>query len=142
MSQVPQADTQFNWIGAGPKTSGYDDPSSKLWSIYVAEVAQYDKALVENWKKDMDAILIFVCTKFVLPIPHGLRAGMFSLVYSLPASQHSLSRATRSYLRTLGKLASLSCFKSLSSSRPPQMGLMLLQHHLPSHSSQAYLPSA
>jgi Family of unknown function (DUF6535) len=44
----------------GLKTTTYDDPSSKLWSVYVGEAAQHDKALVENWKSDMDGILIFV----------------------------------------------------------------------------------
>ena len=46
--------------GAGPKASNYDNPEDKLWSVYVAEAAEYDNALVENWKTDMDAILIFV----------------------------------------------------------------------------------
>lgn len=39
-------------------------PSSKLWSVYVAEALQYDKALVESWTNDMDGILIFVRIKF------------------------------------------------------------------------------
>jgi hypothetical protein len=37
-----------------------DDPSRNLWSVYVTGALQYDKALVESWKGDMDGILIFV----------------------------------------------------------------------------------
>ncbi|KAJ6474814.1 hypothetical protein C8R45DRAFT_800159, partial [Mycena sanguinolenta] len=29
------------------------------WSVYIAEAEQYDKALVESWKSDMDGMLIF-----------------------------------------------------------------------------------
>ncbi|TDL23541.1 hypothetical protein BD410DRAFT_768877 [Rickenella mellea] len=42
----------------GPSTSDYDNPSDKLWSIYVAEAEKFDKALVESWR-DMEGILIF-----------------------------------------------------------------------------------
>jgi len=45
----------------------YDDPSSKLWSVYVSEALQYDKALIESWKGDMDGILIFVRSIFFFP---------------------------------------------------------------------------
>ena len=47
-----------------PKGGRYLDPSSKLWSVYVAEALQYDKVLVESWTNDMDGILIFVRIKF------------------------------------------------------------------------------
>jgi hypothetical protein len=45
--------------GHGP-TNNYDDPSSKIWSVYVGEADGHDKTLVESWKADMDGILIFV----------------------------------------------------------------------------------
>jgi Family of unknown function (DUF6535) len=41
-------------------TNNYDDPSSKIWSVYVGEADAHDKTLVESWKADMDGILIFV----------------------------------------------------------------------------------
>lgn len=43
-----------------PGTESYEDPSSKIWSVYVAEANIFDKALVESWKGDMDGILFFV----------------------------------------------------------------------------------
>ncbi|PPQ64237.1 hypothetical protein CVT24_008640 [Panaeolus cyanescens] len=39
--------------------SRYDDPSANLWSSYLSKSQQWDKRLVENWKGDMDSILIF-----------------------------------------------------------------------------------
>ncbi|TDL27703.1 hypothetical protein BD410DRAFT_325099 [Rickenella mellea] len=37
----------------------YDEPSDKMWSIYVSEAEKFDKALVESWKGDMEGLLIF-----------------------------------------------------------------------------------
>jgi hypothetical protein len=36
------------------------DPQDKIWSIYVSETAQTDRALAERWIGDMDGLLIFV----------------------------------------------------------------------------------
>ncbi|KAF7969057.1 hypothetical protein HWV62_28398 [Athelia sp. TMB] len=36
-----------------------DDPTAKVWSIYLSETAHYDAALVESWTRDMDGLLIF-----------------------------------------------------------------------------------
>ena len=47
-------------VHASDQTS-YDDPSSKIWSVYVDEAEAYDKVLMEGWVSDMDGILIFVC---------------------------------------------------------------------------------
>lgn len=47
-------------INSHGQTSNYDDPSSKIWSVYVAEADMHDKTLVESWKADMDGILIYV----------------------------------------------------------------------------------
>ncbi|KAJ7082981.1 hypothetical protein C8R44DRAFT_58222 [Mycena epipterygia] len=33
--------------------------AAKLWAVYISEADKYDKALVENWKSDIDGILIF-----------------------------------------------------------------------------------
>ncbi|TDL22526.1 hypothetical protein BD410DRAFT_788338 [Rickenella mellea] len=46
-------------IREGRSDKGYDDPSDKMWSLYVAEAEKFDKALVESWKGDMEGILIF-----------------------------------------------------------------------------------
>lgn len=49
---------------AGPQDKSqdkYDDPTAKIWSVYMSEATPHDKALIESWSKDMDGILIFVC---------------------------------------------------------------------------------
>jgi hypothetical protein len=40
--------------------------TSKLWGVYVLEAEKYDKALVESWRSDMEGMLIFVCSYFVI----------------------------------------------------------------------------
>lgn len=47
-------------IGPSLKNSDYDDPTSKIWSVYLSEAAKFDDELVESWTRDMDGILIFV----------------------------------------------------------------------------------
>ncbi|KAI0058992.1 hypothetical protein BV25DRAFT_1901867 [Artomyces pyxidatus] len=37
----------------------YDERAAKLWSVYVGEAENHDKALIETWKDDMDNIIIF-----------------------------------------------------------------------------------
>ncbi|KAI0056825.1 hypothetical protein BV25DRAFT_1536384 [Artomyces pyxidatus] len=37
----------------------YDERAAKLWSVYVEEAESHDKALIETWKDDMEAIIIF-----------------------------------------------------------------------------------
>ncbi|KAJ7132562.1 hypothetical protein C8R44DRAFT_50468 [Mycena epipterygia] len=32
---------------------------AKLWAVYISEAENYDKALVESWKSDMEGLLIF-----------------------------------------------------------------------------------
>ncbi|KAF8910033.1 hypothetical protein CPB84DRAFT_1764420 [Gymnopilus junonius] len=48
---------------AEKKADGYrpysDDPSANLWSTYLVMSEKYDSALAQDWKGDMDAILIF-----------------------------------------------------------------------------------
>ncbi|KAJ7492207.1 hypothetical protein FB451DRAFT_1217389 [Mycena latifolia] len=36
-----------------------DDPSEKMWSVYMNQVEKHNKILVECWKADMNSILIF-----------------------------------------------------------------------------------
>src|SRR5882672_1909428 len=71
------------WLSS-PKASRYDDPSDKLWSVYVAETSQYDKALIESWTSDMDGILIFVGVIVVAVarelMKHSSKSGLFSAV--------------------------------------------------------------
>ncbi|KAJ7132482.1 hypothetical protein C8R44DRAFT_871431 [Mycena epipterygia] len=35
-------------------------PGAKLWAVYISEAENYDKALVESWKSDMEGLLIFL----------------------------------------------------------------------------------
>ncbi|KAJ7132490.1 hypothetical protein C8R44DRAFT_612349, partial [Mycena epipterygia] len=32
---------------------------AKLWAVYISEAENYDKALVDSWKSDMEGLLIF-----------------------------------------------------------------------------------
>jgi Family of unknown function (DUF6535) len=47
-------------ISDKPQESIYDDPSAKIWSIYLSEADRHDKALAQGWSDEMDSILIFV----------------------------------------------------------------------------------
>lgn len=47
-------------VHLGHLPSNLDDPSAKIWAIYVAEAEKYDKAVTQGWRDDMDGILIFV----------------------------------------------------------------------------------
>ena len=38
----------------------FDDSASALWSLYGKEAESYDKATIQDIKKDMDGLLIFV----------------------------------------------------------------------------------
>ena len=44
----------------GRSTSNGSDTSGKVWSAYLSEAERQDRALVENWMGDTEAILIFV----------------------------------------------------------------------------------
>ncbi|THH10715.1 hypothetical protein EW146_g8286 [Bondarzewia mesenterica] len=63
--------------------------SSKIWSIYVNESQKFDKALVESWKGDMDANLIFAglfsacVTAFLIQSYQLLQPGSNSINASL-----------------------------------------------------------
>lgn len=48
--QIDFTETDDNW----------DDPSNKLWSIYMTAAEKHDTALTESWKVDTDGTLIFV----------------------------------------------------------------------------------
>ncbi|KAJ7105837.1 hypothetical protein C8R44DRAFT_942398 [Mycena epipterygia] len=39
----------------------------KIWSIYVGEAEKYDRALVEDWRSNMDSILTCVRPNLLLP---------------------------------------------------------------------------
>ncbi|KAK7059914.1 hypothetical protein R3P38DRAFT_3168370 [Favolaschia claudopus] len=51
--------TEDNALRSTEGISDDDAAGAKIWSVYVAEAEKYDKALVESWKSDMDALLIF-----------------------------------------------------------------------------------
>lgn len=42
----------------------FDDGANDLWTLYEKEVKRDDEALIKPLKKDMDAVLIFVCACF------------------------------------------------------------------------------
>ncbi|KAF9011045.1 hypothetical protein BDQ17DRAFT_861489 [Cyathus striatus] len=46
-------------IGSHVPTAVYNDPSAKFWSLYLSKSEKCDNALIQNWKGDMDSILIF-----------------------------------------------------------------------------------
>ncbi|KAJ7245310.1 hypothetical protein C8J57DRAFT_761371 [Mycena rebaudengoi] len=43
----------------GEQQNRDESAAAKLWAIYIAEAEKYDKALVQNWRGDMEGILIF-----------------------------------------------------------------------------------
>ncbi|GAW06576.1 transmembrane partial [Lentinula edodes] len=49
----------------------YDDPSTKIWSLYLDQAEKNNERITESWKGDMDAILIFAglfsASSFFLP---------------------------------------------------------------------------
>ncbi|TDL16866.1 hypothetical protein BD410DRAFT_901751 [Rickenella mellea] len=59
-------------------TPGPDENCSKLWRLYNDEADRYDKDVVENWRDDMDSLLIFAAlfsstvSAFVLDRYHAL----------------------------------------------------------------------
>ncbi|KAI0269890.1 hypothetical protein BC834DRAFT_1014428 [Gloeopeniophorella convolvens] len=42
-----------------PRMEDYGDSANALWSLYGKEAENHDKALIETWKSDMEAIIIF-----------------------------------------------------------------------------------
>ncbi|KAF5392571.1 hypothetical protein D9757_002259 [Collybiopsis confluens] len=59
----------------------HDDPSARIWSIYLNNAEKDTERLAERWKGDMDAILIFV-RDVLFPLPSIIeiraQAGLFS----------------------------------------------------------------
>ncbi|KAF5369069.1 hypothetical protein D9758_002975 [Tetrapyrgos nigripes] len=41
------------------KPTSDDDACFKLWNMYISQAQEYDKALIESWKSDMDGMLLF-----------------------------------------------------------------------------------
>ena len=42
----------------------FDDGANDLWALYEKEAQKDDEALIKPLKKDMDAVLVFVCACF------------------------------------------------------------------------------
>ena len=101
-------------IGSG----SYDDPSGKIWSLYVSESEKHDRMLAEGWlefspflkaktnselpfilfrKSDMDGILIFVCGLSRL----YTKINEARLVFSRRALRPSSLKVTNSYRQIL-----------------------------------------
>jgi len=49
----------------------YIDSSAQLWGVVFREGEKYDKTLAENWKGDMDSMLIFVRPSITSALCHG-----------------------------------------------------------------------
>ena len=68
-----------------------------MWSLYLMEADKLDKARMENWKGDMDGILIFVRIRDILLHIFCAYAQWLSLACSLLLSQHLSSRVTKTF---------------------------------------------
>ncbi|TDL17499.1 hypothetical protein BD410DRAFT_729860, partial [Rickenella mellea] len=61
-----------------PDKSILDENCAKLWKLYIKEADRYDRDLVENWRDDMDSLLIFAAlfsssiSTFVIDRYHSL----------------------------------------------------------------------
>jgi len=42
------------------KPTSYTSAERKLWTMYNEEAGKFDVMMMDNWKADMDSILIFV----------------------------------------------------------------------------------
>ncbi|KAJ6600318.1 hypothetical protein DFH09DRAFT_970213 [Mycena vulgaris] len=80
--------------------TGSDEAAgAKIWAVYVAEAEKYDKALVENWRSDMEGILIFAglfsasLTAFIIESYKTLRPDQGEIIIALltQISQSSIS---------------------------------------------------
>lgn len=54
-----------------PKISDFDRSANELWTLFGTEAKSHDDARVNTLKDDMDGVLIFVCSDFLVPI-YGL----------------------------------------------------------------------
>jgi hypothetical protein len=39
-----------------------EDPSAKMWFLFISQADKFDAAVAERWKADMDGILVYVCS--------------------------------------------------------------------------------
>jgi len=49
--------------------SDFVDGSGPIFSMYLKMATEADKKMVENWKADVDGILIFVSLYLLIPCP-------------------------------------------------------------------------
>ena len=45
----------------------FDGSANSLWRLYGQEAKSHDESHIQNLKRDMDGVLIFVCSHFVPP---------------------------------------------------------------------------
>ena len=38
----------------------YEDPSTRIWALSLAQSAKHDKEMTENWKDNTKSVLVFV----------------------------------------------------------------------------------
>jgi len=47
------------------RTYVQDDPSAKIWTVYLNEAEKVDRRNMERWQGEMKSLLIFVRMKFI-----------------------------------------------------------------------------
>ncbi|KAF5368874.1 hypothetical protein D9758_002996 [Tetrapyrgos nigripes] len=52
-------DLPFSNVRERFKPTSDDDACFKLWNMYISQAQEYDRALIESWKSDMDGMLLF-----------------------------------------------------------------------------------
>ena len=101
----------------------YGDSSDKLFSVYLSQAEKFDKESSESWKGDTEGILVFVRPPLNLLWLFWLIALRITrrLVFFLPRSPRSSSKATNSYNPTRMKQQFCSSRKSRSRLLPSPM---------------------
>ncbi|KAF5345923.1 hypothetical protein D9758_011393 [Tetrapyrgos nigripes] len=60
LEDLEKNEKQFDTNGAGRfKSTSDSDACFKLWNMYIGQAHEYDKALLEGWKGDMEGMLLF-----------------------------------------------------------------------------------
>ncbi|KAF5368877.1 hypothetical protein D9758_002995 [Tetrapyrgos nigripes] len=82
-------DLPFSNVRERFKPTSDDDACFKLWNMYISQAQEYDKALIESWKSDMDGMLLFsalysaVLAAFIIESYKNLQQGPASTTSDL-----------------------------------------------------------
>ncbi|KAF5342825.1 hypothetical protein D9758_013383 [Tetrapyrgos nigripes] len=58
-ADLEKNDLPFSNVPGRFKPTSDDDACFKLWNMYISQAQEYDRALIESWKSDMDGMLLF-----------------------------------------------------------------------------------